>query len=147
MTLLKGFAMAHKAVQFSVGLDNSAGTLAQLCSTLRKAKVNIRAISVADTSDCGWARIVAEPAPKARSVLNKAGYTVCAQLVVVTELPDQPGSLEKIASRLAKAGVNVNYVYGTHAGDGASANLVLGVSDADIALAALSEEPPARRKR
>ncbi len=138
--------MARKAVQFSVGLDNTPGALAALCTTLRKSKVNILAISVADTSDCGWARIVAEPAPKARALLSKADYTVCAQLVLVSEIPDEPGALEQVAGRLARAGVNLNYVYGSHAGGG-PATLVFGVSDVDVALAALLETPPGKRKR
>ena len=128
--------MACKAVQFSVGLDNTAGTLATLCAVLRKARVNIRAISVSDNADCGWVRIIAEPATKARAALAKAKYTVCAQLVVIADVADTPGALEGVANRLAKAGVNVNYVYGSH-GTG-EAELVLGVTDAEGAIKALN---------
>lgn len=132
------------AVQFSIGLDNTAGTLAQLCATLRKAKVNIEAISVSDNTDCGWVRIVATPAPKARAALAKGKYLVCAQRVLVLRAANRPGELERIARHLAKAGVNVNYVYGSAAGGGTGGTgakppaLVLGVSDVDRAVEALS---------
>jgi hypothetical protein len=125
-----------KAVQFSIALDNTAGTLARLCGLLRRSKVNIEAISVSDNTDCGWVRMIATPSAKARAVLHKARYTVCAQLVVTVEAADRPGELERITSRLARAGVNVNYVYGsTPRGEGST--LVLGVSDADRAMKSL----------
>lgn len=130
--------MARKAVQFSVGLDNTAGTLAKLCAVLRKARVNILAISVSDNADCGWVRVIAEPAAKARAALARARYTVCAQLVVIADITDTPGALEGVATCLAKAGVNVNYVYGSH-GSG-DAELVLGVSDAEAAMRALGKK-------
>lgn len=127
-----------KAVQFTVALDNTAGTLALLCSRLRKAGVNLDAISVSDNTDCGWVRLIASPAAKARAALERAGYTVCARQVVTAMVTDRPGELERLATRLAKAGVNVNYVYGSAPGaKGASSMLVFGVSDVAKATKAL----------
>jgi hypothetical protein len=125
-----------KAVQFSVGLDNTAGTLAKLCGQLGRAGVNIEAISVSDNADCGWVRLIATPSQKARAVLHKAKYTVCAKLVLTVDAANRPGELERICKRLAKAGVNVHYVYGsTPSGDGST--LVFGVSDVDRAMKAI----------
>jgi hypothetical protein len=127
-----------KAVQFTVALDNAAGTLAKLCALLRKARVNIDAISVSDNTDCGWVRVVAHPAPRARAALHRARYTVCAQLVLTVQAANRPGELERMAARLAKAGVNISYVYGSTPRDGGS-TLVLGVSDVEKAVKALGE--------
>lgn len=126
-----------KAVQFTVALDNTAGTLAQLCARLRKAGVNIRAISVNDNTDCGWVRLIATPPDKARRALEKARYTVCAGQVLTVAAANKPGSLERIASKLARAGVNVNYVYGSTP-DGGQSTLVLGVSNLNKAERALA---------
>jgi hypothetical protein len=126
-----------KAVQFSVALDNSAGTLAALCNRLKKARVNLAAISVSDNTDSGWVRLIATPSTKARTVLEKAGYTVCATLVVSLDLPNRPGELERIASRLARAGINIHYVYGSTSSSNSS-TLILGVSDVAKALKALN---------
>jgi hypothetical protein len=125
-----------RAVQFSVGLDNTAGTLAKLCEKLRRARVNIEAISVSDNADCGWIRLIATPTARARAVLHKAGYTVCAKLVFITTAANRPGELERICKRLAKAGVNINYVYGSTP-KGNSSTLVFGVSDVDRAVGAV----------
>ncbi|GMV25125.1 MAG: hypothetical protein AMXMBFR58_11560 [Phycisphaerae bacterium] len=125
-----------KAVQFSIGLDNTAGTLADLCRLLKKNKINIEAISVSDNTDCGWVRVVATPSAKARAVLAKAKYLVAAQLVMTVQADNRPGELERIAARLAKVGVNINYIYGSTSGDRPS-TMVLGVSDVEKALEAL----------
>ena len=127
-----------RAVQFSVALDNTAGTLAKLCAALRRARVNIDAVSVCDNRDCVWVRMLLRPAARARAALHKARYTVCAQLVLTVEAPDRPGELERIAARLARKGVNINYLYGSTP-PGAGSTLVLSVSDVDRALTALGE--------
>ncbi len=125
-----------RAVQFSVALDNTAGTLGKLCALMRRARVNIEAIAVNDNTDCGWVRLVAAPAPRARAALARGRYTVCAQLVLTVPLENRPGELERVAGRLSKAGVNIDYVYGSTP-RGAASTLVLGVSDVDAAASAL----------
>ena len=84
----------------------------------------------------GSAALVATPSARARAVLHKGGYTVLAKLVLTVTAQNKPGELERICKRLARAGVNVNYVYGsTPRGDGST--LVFGVSDVDRALKAV----------
>lgn len=132
----QGRAGVSSAVQFSVALDNTAGTLAALCAALRKARVNIEALSVTDNTDCGWVRLIATPAVRARTALARHKHTVCAQLVLSVEAADRPGELEHISRALARAGVNVNYVYGSTVA-GQPSRLILGVGDVDGALRAL----------
>jgi len=128
---------ARRVVQFSVALDNTAGTLADLCAAMRRSGVNVEALMVSDNTDCGWVRLIATPAVKARAALARGKYTVCAQLVVGVEAADEPGELERLARALAKAGVNVNYMYGSTV-TGRPSRLFMGVSDADRAVRALS---------
>jgi hypothetical protein len=125
-----------KATQFCVGLDNKPGTLAKLCGVLKRAKVNIDAISVADNADCAWVRLVASPAAAAKSALTDAHCSFCTQRVLALKAANRPGELESIAAKLAKAGVNVNYVYGSSMGTSPS-TLVLSVSDLDRAAKAV----------
>ncbi len=125
-----------KAVQFSVALDNTAGTLAALCARLHKAGANLEAITVVDNAECGWVRFVASHAPKARAALERAGYTVCANQVVTARVGNKKGELERLAAKLAKAGVNINYIYGS-ASDASPTMLVFGVSDIAKAVKAI----------
>lgn len=128
----------RKAVQLSVALDNSAGSLAALCGALHRAHINIDAISVSDNTDCGWVRLLVSPPQKARASLVRAKYTVSAQQVVALDAPNRPGELARICKKLAKAGVNINYVYGSTPGS-ETPTLVLGVNDASAALDALAK--------
>lgn len=125
-----------KATQFSVGLANQPGMLAKLCGALKRAKVNIDAISVADGSDCCWVRLVASPAAKAKQALTRGRFGFSTQRVLTAAAQNRPGELEKLAGKLARAGVNVNYVYGSNAKAGPS-TLVFGVNDLNRAAKAL----------
>jgi len=117
-----------KATEFCIGLHNKPGTLAKLCGALKRAKVNIDAVSVSENAECCWVRMVASPPATAKKVLTKARYHFCLQPVLALPAHTRPGELERVASRLAKAGVNINYVYGSNAKGGPS-TLVLSVSD------------------
>jgi len=125
-----------KATQFCIGLDNQPGMLAKLCGALTRAKVNIDAISVADTADCCWVRLVASPTAAAKKALRKGRFNFCTQRVLALTVANRPGELERIANKLSRAGVNVNYVYGSN-GPGPSSMLVFSVSDLDRAANAL----------
>ena len=124
------------ATQFSVGLDNKPGALAKLCGSLIRAKVNIEAISVADTADCCWVRLVASPAAAAKTELTGGRYNFTTQRVLTVRAVNAPGQLERIAARLAKAKVNINYVYASGV-RGADSLVVLGVSNLSRAARAL----------
>ena len=118
------------ATQFCVGLDNKPGTLAGLCGALKRAKVNIVAISVSDNAECCWVRLVASPVAATKTALTKGRFSFCTQRVFVLQVAHQPGVMHGIAAKLAKAGVNINYVYGSNA-DGPSSTLVLSTSNLD----------------
>jgi len=117
-----------KATQFCICLPNKIGVLAKLCGVLKRAKVNIEAISVADNADCCCARLIASPTRAAKAALTKAKHHFCTQQVLTVTAPNKPGQLERIAARLAKARVNINYVYGS-TGAGESGKIVLAVSN------------------
>ena len=117
-----------RATQFCVGLENKPGVLAKLCGSLKRAKVNIEAISVADNADCCFVRLVASPTAAARRALTRGRYNFCTQRVLTLHAVNEPGQLERIAARLARAKVNIDYVYATGA-KGADSLVVLGVSD------------------
>jgi hypothetical protein len=125
-----------RVTQFCIGLDNTPGTLAKLCAVLKRANVNILAISVADNTECSWVRLVASPTVKAKAALTKARVNFSTQRVLLLKVAHRPGQLERIAARLSKARVNINYVYGSNA-EGPSSTIVLSVSDLNRAAKAV----------
>ncbi len=122
-----------EATQFCVGLDNKPGVLAKLCGTLRRAKVNIDALFVSDDEECCWVNLVANPTSAADDALKKEGYHFFVERVLTLQGENKPGELERVATKLADAEINVNYIYGSGV-TGAWFVVVLHVSDVDRAV-------------
>jgi len=123
-----------RGTQLTVVLENKPGQLAKLAAALKKAGVNIQAISVVDSVDTGVIRMVVDSPAKARQALTRAKITVTQQLVLIASLPNEPGALQSFAARLSAAGVNINYVYGSVTQTGAEGLIVLGVDKLGQAL-------------
>jgi len=100
-----------QAEQISIFLENKAGRIAEVTGILSKAGVNIRALSLADTSDFGVLRLIVDDTPKAEAALKDAGFTVRKTNVVAVEVSDRPGGLHQILSLLFDAGISIEYMY------------------------------------
>ncbi len=97
--------------QISVILDNVPGALSHVSETLGREGVNIRAISVADTSDISTVRFVVDDPVKAMNMLKANGFSVRENDVLAVETPDHPGGLNAVLKPLRAAGINVHYLY------------------------------------
>ena len=97
--------------QISIFIENKSGRLAEITSILDEAGINIRALSLADTSDFGILRLIVNDREKAKSILKERGFTVNKTEVVAVEVPDRPGGLARILKTLDSAAINVEYMY------------------------------------
>jgi hypothetical protein len=100
-----------KVEQISVFLENKSGRIAEVTGILAEAGVNIRALSIADTSDFGVLRLIVDDNQKAEEALKKQNVTVGKTFVVAVEVEDKPGGLHRIMDILFKSGLNVEYMY------------------------------------
>ena len=100
-----------KVEQISVFLENKSGRLAEVTRLLGEGGINIRALTLADTSDFGILRLIVSDNARALDILKKAGFTVGKTEVVAVEVPDRPGGLADILEQFGKAGTNVEYMY------------------------------------
>jgi len=98
--------------QICVFLENRKGRLAELTKLLGESKINIRAISLADTSDFGIVRLIVNDTEKAYQVLKKAELTATINNVIAVEVADKPGGLASVLAVLQSEGQNVEYLYG-----------------------------------
>ncbi len=126
------------ATQFSVMLPNKPGELGKLCRRLARAKVNIVAISVAETTEQGVVRLVVDGVSAARDALKKSKLSFVTARVLLVDLPNEPGALAEAAGALAAKKVNVQFVYGSTGRAGEEAAVVVGVDDVDAAKKVLS---------
>ena len=97
--------------QISISLDNVPGALSNVSELLGREGVNIRAISVADTSDISTVRFVVDDPVKAKNMLKANGYSPKETDVLAVETPDHPGGLNAVLKPLRAAGINVHYLY------------------------------------
>lgn len=97
--------------QISVFLENKAGRLSEVTGILAEARVNIRALALADTSDFGVLRLIVDDNAHAISVLKENGLTVGKTEVVAAQVKDEPGGLHYILETLRAHDVNVEYMY------------------------------------
>ncbi len=97
--------------QLSIFLENRPGTLEQALSVLKKAGINITALSLADTSEFGLLRLIVDDPDKAKAAIREAGYTSSINDVVSVELKQEVGYLSGIIQKISGAGINVEYMY------------------------------------
>ena len=128
-----------KAEQLSIFLENRAGRLAEVTRTLRDANINVRALSLADTSEFGILRLIVNDHEKARAVLKEQGFTVGRTNVVAVEVDDRPGGLDDILQVLSDNGINVEYMYAFVQTGGKNATLILRFDKTDEAIEVLTK--------
>lgn len=97
--------------QISIFIENKKGALLEVTKFIADKKINILALSIADTQDFGILRIITENPNEVRDILRDAGYTVTATSVLAAALDDTPGSMANILEILTNADINVEYTY------------------------------------
>jgi hypothetical protein len=124
--------------QLALFLDNRPGMLARVCDALSAANINIYAISTSDTIDHAVVRMVVSDPDKAKYVFEQHGTLVVADDVIMITGDNKPGSLAKLARKLADAKINIEYTYCATPPDAKKGLLILRVSDPKKALKALN---------
>jgi len=97
--------------QISLFLENKSGRLAEVTRLLGQKDINIRALSIADTTDFGILRLIVSHPEKAFEALKDEGFTVSMTDVIAVEVDDKPGGLGAVLQVLQDAGINIEYLY------------------------------------
>ena len=113
--------------QISVFLENKVGRLSEVTRTLGEEGINIRALSIADTTEFGILRMIVDKPDSAYKVLKDKGFATSMTDVLAVEVEDKPGGLAKVLEVLKEAGINVEYVYAFVTPSGKNALVVIRV--------------------
>ncbi len=97
--------------QVSIFVENKSGAASDVLDILSSNNINIRALSIADTSEYGIMRLITDDPDRAKSVLKENGIMVKRTRVVAVPLDDKPGGLLEILHILKGAGISVEYMY------------------------------------
>lgn len=125
--------------QISVFLENKAGQLADITCILSENHVNMRAISIAETSDYGILRLIVDDASRASSILLEQGFILTMTPVVGVAVSDTPGGLSKVLSIISRAEIDVEYMYSVFGQKDGQACMIFRVADVDRLTALLDE--------
>jgi hypothetical protein len=124
--------------QLALFLDNRPGTLARVCDALSAAKINIYAITTSDTVDHSVIRMVVSDPRKALLLFEEHGTLVVESEVLMIEGDNKPGSLARIAHKMADGDINIEYCYCATPPDAKKGLLILRTSNAKKALKILN---------
>ena len=97
--------------QISVFLENKPNAMAKFTDVLSENHIDMRALSLAETSDFGIVRIIVDDVYNAMQVIKEAGYICSATKVLAVAIPDEPGGLAKVIHNLGANEINVEYMY------------------------------------
>ena len=87
--------------QISIFVENKPGRLAEITEIIAKNDINIRALSVADTTHFGILRIIVDDPEMVQRVLKEAGLTVSITSVITAAINDRPGGLAAVLKLFA----------------------------------------------
>ncbi len=127
----------ESATQLAVFLSNRPGALARVCDALAKAEINIHALATSDTIDHSVVRMVVSEPTKALMLFGESGVLALENDVIMIEGDNAPGILARIAERLGKAEVNIEYAYLAASPKADRGLIILRPSDVDKAMRAL----------
>jgi len=119
----------ERITEIYVLLENKPSVLGDLCTHLAENEINIEAIGVFS----GAAKLYAKSLSKAVKVLEKHGYSTEVRDVLLVDLPNKPGALAELTTKLGDEGINIEYLYGALSRKGDTVSVILDVTAIDRA--------------
>ena len=125
--------------QLSIFVENKVGRLQTIIDCLGSNGVNIRALSIADTTDFGILRVIVDDDKKARDLLREIGVISKVTDVIAVYIDDRTGGLAAVLDIISKAGIGIEYMYAFLGRTEGKALMVLKADDEPAAEKALTD--------
>ena len=123
--------------QISVFVENKKGRLAEITKALADNKIDISALSIADTTDFVILRLIVNKPNAAESILKEKGLAVKATEVIAIGVADEPGGLAVALEKLDKEHICIEYMYAFVGKTTNEALVILRVEEPERAVAAI----------
>ena len=125
--------------QISIFVENKEGRIKKAIDTLAKQNINIRALSIADTTKYGILRLIVSDNAKAIEALEKDGFIVKENEVIILAVPDEPNGLNSTLAVFDEKGINLEYLYAFVSSKTDEAIVVMRLENMEKAIEALDE--------
>ena len=125
--------------QISIFLENKKGRLAGVTETLAKGEIDIKAMSLADTSDFGILRLIVDDSLRCLEILKTNEYVAQENEVIGVEIEDRPGGMNRVLEIFENNGINIEYMYATVERNKDYAIVIFRVDNQSEALKVLAE--------
>ena len=125
--------------QISIFVENKEGRIKKAIDTLAKENINIRALSIADTTKYGILRLIVSNNEKAIEALERDGFIVKENEVIILAVPDEPNGLNSTLAVFDEKGINLEYLYAFVSSKTDEAIVVMRLENMEKAIDALNE--------
>jgi hypothetical protein len=125
--------------QISIFVENKEGRIKKAIDTLAKQNINIRALSIADTTKYGILRLIVSDNEKAIEALENDGFIVKENEVIILAVPDEPNGLNSTLAVFDEKGINLEYLYAFVSSKTDEAIVVMRLENMEKAIDALNE--------
>ena len=125
--------------QISIFVENKEGRIKKAINTLGQENINIRALSIADTTKYGILRLIVSDNKKAIDALERDGFIVKENEVIILAVPDEPNGLNSTLAVFDKKGINLEYLYAFVSSKTDEAIVVMRLENMEKAIDALKD--------
>jgi hypothetical protein len=125
--------------QVSIFAENKAGRVHAIMKSLKEAQINVRAMTIAETSEFGIVRLIVDNPESAKLTLKNAGFTAKITDVIGVTVSDEFGALNNVLKILGEKDISIEYMYSLMRCPHGNANILIRVSDCEKATAILTE--------
>ena len=125
--------------QISIFVENKEGRIKKAIDTLARAGINIRALSIADTTKYGILRLIVSDNEKAIEALENDGFIVKENEVIVLAVPDEPNGLNSTLAIFDEKDINLEYLYAFVSSKTDEAIVVMRLENVEKAIEALKD--------
>lgn len=123
--------------QISIFIENRSGRVSEVVNAIAEKNINIKALSIADTTNFGILRIIVDDPESVIITLKDMNLAASLTRVLSVRLKNKPGAVADVLNVLASAGLSVEYMYSSMAYSSDMGDIVICVdkeSDGEAAL-------------
>lgn len=131
--------IARPGKQLLVETPDKVGMLAKITATIAEAGVNVIAISAYGSAGKAHFMLLTSNNAETTTALKPLNFSIKEENVVLVDLGDKVGSAAEMGEKLAKAKIDLSYIYGTTSVGGGTCLLVLKADNNEKAIEVINK--------